>query len=77
MKRPHGTLRQSQVITTFGPGAMVDLPHYSVIVGGLDDWSFGTDRRPVSEDRLVAKLETFLDLKGLKLYSPPQEPTAK
>jgi hypothetical protein len=75
VKRPHGTLRQSQVITTFGPGAMVDLPHYSVIVGGLDDWSFGTDRRSISEGRLVAKLEAFLELKGLKLYSPPPEPS--
>ena len=25
-KRPHGQIRQSQVITTFGPGAMMDLP---------------------------------------------------
>ena len=46
MKRPQGTIRQSQIITTFGPGAMVDLPHHSVIVGGLDDWSFGDGRRP-------------------------------
>ena len=34
--RPHGQIRQSQVVTTFGPGAMVDLPNHSVIVGGLD-----------------------------------------
>jgi hypothetical protein len=27
MARPQGTIRQSQLITTFGPGAMVDLPH--------------------------------------------------
>jgi hypothetical protein len=75
MKRPHGTIRQSQILTTFGPGAMVDLPHYSVIVGGLDDWSFGNDRRPISEDRLVAKLEHFLELRGLKLFAPPIEAT--
>ncbi len=73
MKRPHGTIRQSQVITTFGPGAMVDLPHHSVIVGGLDDWNFGTDRRAISEDRLVAKLEALLETKGLKLFAPPVE----
>jgi len=75
LTRPHGTIRQSQLLTTFGPGAMVDLPHYSVIVGGLDDWTFGGERRLISEDRLVAKLETFLDLKGLKLYAPPVEST--
>ena len=25
-KRPHGAIRRSQVLTTYGPGAMVDLP---------------------------------------------------
>ena len=37
--KPPGQLRQSQVITTFGPGAMLDLPNYSVLVGGLDYWT--------------------------------------
>ncbi len=73
MKRPHGTIRQSQIITTFGPGAMVDLPHHSVIVGGLDDWSFGNDRRAIFEERLVAKLEALLGVTGLKLFAPPVE----
>jgi len=36
-KRPHGQIRQSQLITTFGPGAMLDLPNYSVLVAGLED----------------------------------------
>ena len=30
----HGKLRQSQVITTCGPGALIDLPHDAAIVGG-------------------------------------------
>jgi len=30
--------RLSQVITTFGPGSLVDLPTRSVMVGGLDRW---------------------------------------
>ena len=34
--RPAGQIRQSQVITTFGPGAMVDLPEHSVLISGLD-----------------------------------------
>ena len=33
--RPHGQLRCSQVVTTFGPGALVDLPTRAVLVGGL------------------------------------------
>jgi pyruvate/2-oxoglutarate dehydrogenase complex dihydrolipoamide dehydrogenase (E3) component len=32
--RPAGQIRQSQIVTTFGPGAMVDLPDHAVIVGG-------------------------------------------
>ncbi len=38
-KKPHGQLRQSQVVSTFGPGSLVDLPNYSVLIGGLDSWS--------------------------------------
>ena len=29
--RPHGQIRQSQMITTFVPGAMLDLPNHSVL----------------------------------------------
>ncbi|MBK6692738.1 MAG: DUF1998 domain-containing protein [Myxococcales bacterium] len=37
---PNGTVRQSQVVTTFGPGAMVDLLTDAVLMGGLDFWSY-------------------------------------
>ncbi len=30
--------RLSQVVSTFGPGAMIDLPTRSVVVGGLEQW---------------------------------------
>lgn len=30
--------RLSQLISTFGPGAMIDLPTRSVVVGGLEQW---------------------------------------
>lgn len=36
-----GTIRPSQIITTFGPGAVVDLPDDSVMVAGIDDWPPG------------------------------------
>ncbi len=39
-QQPDGTVRQSQVVTTFGPGAMVDLLTDAVLVGGLDFWSY-------------------------------------
>lgn len=41
--RPAGQIRQSQIVTTFGPGAMVDLPDYAVIVGGLHNWREAVD----------------------------------
>ena len=36
--KAHGQVRRSQVITTYGPGALIDLPKHSVIIGGLDAW---------------------------------------
>lgn len=37
-----GKLRPTQIVTTFGPGAIVDLPTRSVVVAGLEWWSGGT-----------------------------------
>ena len=42
--RPEGEFRQSQVVTTFGPGSMVDLIDHAVLVGGLDFWSYDSSR---------------------------------
>lgn len=66
--RPHGQVRQSQVVTTFGPGALVDLPTVSVLVGGLDDWTGGDE---VHEPRLIEKLRPLVGVADLKLYAPP------
>ncbi len=70
--RPHGQIRQSQVITTFGPGAMLDLPNHSVLVAGLEGWSRGGDE--IIEPRLTEKLQRLLELRALKLYTPPPDP---
>ena len=77
--RPHGQIRQSQLITSFGPGSMVDLPNHSVLIGGLDSWSTGGEE--IVEPRLIEKLKLLFDppLQVLKLYSPPpdnDDPTA-
>lgn len=69
-KRPHGSIRRSQVLTTYGPGSMVDLPTRSVIIGGLECWSEG-GREPVFEDRLVRRLQRELGVPGLRLFTPP------
>lgn len=70
MSKPH--LRSSQVITTFGPGAMVDLPDASVIIAGLDHWKYDNTQIPViDESRLTEKLKYILDVPALTLRSPP------
>ena len=77
-RRPQGQLRQSQLITTFGPGALIDLPNYSGLVSGLDHWS-PAGQTEISEPRLVAKLGELLKIPGLHLRTPPIEdsdPTA-
>lgn len=71
-KRPHGSIRRSQVLTTYGPGSMVDLPTRSVIIGGLEDWTAG-GREPVHEDRLLRRLARELQVPGLKMFTPPGE----
>ena len=57
-KRPHGQLRQSQLLTSFGPGAMVDLPDHSILIGGLDTWSPGGDE--VSGAASCREVEEFI-----------------
>jgi hypothetical protein len=73
-------IRSSQLLTTFGPGAMMDLPEGSVIVGGLDNWRFSPGAQPlVEEPRLIAKLRARLEKPTLVLKSPPpstDDPTA-
>ncbi|MCZ6691782.1 MAG: DUF1998 domain-containing protein [Planctomycetota bacterium] len=75
---PTGELRQSQLLTTFGPGSMVDLPEHAVLIGGLDHWQFA-ERKRVFEDRLESYLREKLSLSELSLYEPPvdtDDPTA-
>jgi len=69
----------SQLLTTFGPGAMMDLPDRAVIVAGLDHWDTGKGAfKVIEEPRLSALLEKALSKndrweagKPVKLFSPP------
>ncbi|MEI9975265.1 MAG: DUF1998 domain-containing protein [Ignavibacteriota bacterium] len=67
--KPQGELRQSQVVMTFGPGSMVDLPKHSVLIAGLDYWSGGGTE--IFEARLAAKAAKLLDLPSVRLVTPP------
>ena len=70
-KPPDGEIRQSQILTSFGPGSMVDLPKHSIIIGGLNHWKFGTERIPVVEPRLEQFLQQRLNLASVSLFEPP------
>jgi MrfA Zn-binding domain len=50
-----GELRPSQIITTFGPGSVVDLQNVSVIVAGTDFWVTQRDQG-IDEPRLRSML---------------------
>src|SRR3984893_1860702 len=71
--------RLSQLISTFGPGAMIDLPTRSVIVGGLELCEMRGDAFTTSpEPRLALRLEQLLKDQGrlhqskiLTLRPPP------
>ncbi|MBD3885970.1 DUF1998 domain-containing protein [Leptolyngbya sp. PL-A3] len=71
--KPSGELRQSQVLSTFGPGSMVDLPTRSVVISGLTYWK--GDRQAIREDRLRYKVAKSLDIdpQEIQLYTPPQQ----
>jgi hypothetical protein len=69
-----GEIRPSQLMHTYGVGAIVDLPKLSVMVTGLEDWP--TDPlyvKPVVEDRLLMAVRYQLP-EVKKLLSPPVVP---
>ena len=51
-----GELNPSQLLYSFGVGAIVDLPQISVIVSGLDDWTRDPSYiQEIKEDRLLTR----------------------
>ncbi|MEZ4364018.1 MAG: DrmB family protein [Kofleriaceae bacterium] len=65
-QQPDGKARLSQVVGTYGPGAMIDLLDHAVLIGGLEFWQYDKKRGvPIlAEPRLrdaVAEQLRFLD----------------
>lgn len=79
--RPEGQLRQSQLVTTFGPGAMVDLIDRAVVIGGLEHWGYGREGYVALDDArlrrsLVPRLKAIdadLDLAREGYFRMPPE----
>ncbi|MGX1165762.1 hypothetical protein AB7M16_002028 [Bradyrhizobium sp. USDA 372] len=69
----------SQLFTAFGPGAMLDLPTRSVVVGGLDHWDVNRAAfMQINEPRLTTLLHAVLSQTGrwdpakpVQLRTPP------
>lgn len=79
-KYPHprlGEVRPSQVVFSYGVGSLIDLPHLSVLVMGLEDWTVdGGVARPIEEERLLRTVRWQLGSQVQKLLSPPAIPPA-
>ena len=64
-----GQIRRSQVITTYGPGSLIDLPRDSAIMAGVDGWVHPLER--LDEPRLQSLLSRMTDVAHPDLYVPP------
>lgn len=66
---PQGTIRRSQMVTTYGPGSMIDLVDQAALVGGLDFWSYNRKKGdPVLvEPRLRDSLAQRFKMAGREL----------
>jgi hypothetical protein len=65
-----GALRPSQLMYSYGVGALVDLPQISVIVGGLSDWD-DTNQREIVEERLLSAVRLQLGHQVKQLKTAP------
>ena len=70
-QKAHGQVRRSQVITTYGPGALIDLPQESAIVAGLDEWPPLHKLEEVDEPRLARKLRAITGVAVPRMVAPP------
>ncbi len=65
-----GEVRPSQLLWTYGPGALIDLPNLSVATMGIDQWE--RDRcQPIQEVRLLASVRQVLGPQVESLRMPP------
>ncbi|MFI7445795.1 DrmB family protein [Nonomuraea indica] len=61
-----GAVRPSHLMFTSGVGSLVDLPNFSVLVSGLDDWRYegAYGWEAIAEPRLLAAIQSFPYRKG-------------
>jgi hypothetical protein len=69
-KTPVGEVRPSQLLWTYGPGALIDLPNLSVVTLGIDRWEVNRCQ-PIEEARLLAAVRRELGPQVRSLRMPP------
>jgi MrfA Zn-binding domain len=69
-KTPVGEVRPSQLLWTYGPGALIDLPSLSVVTLGIDQWEKGRCHA-IQEARLLAAVRKVLGAQVENLRIPP------
>jgi len=69
-KTPVGDVRPSQLLWTYGPGSLVDLPNLSVVTMGIDRWERNRCQ-PIQEARLLANVRRALGDQVESLRMPP------
>jgi hypothetical protein len=66
-----GAVRPSQLMFSHGVGALVDLPNFSAVVAGLDEWNEAY-QQSLSETRLLAAVQAMPDMANVQgLRSAP------
>jgi uncharacterized protein DUF1998 len=73
-RRKVGDLRPSQLLYTFGVGAIVELPNLSVMVMGLNDWPVEQGSSEITEPRLLRAVQQQLGSQVSRLLTPPATP---
>jgi len=69
-----GEVRPSQLLLNYGVGAIIDLPHISTLVMGLDDWDTASSQE-IAEERLLQAVQSVLGGQVQRLLSPPAAET--
>jgi hypothetical protein len=72
-KRRVGNVRPSHLMFTSGVGSLVDLPKFSVLIKGLDDWNYQglPEALPIAEPRLLAAVQAVIGRSVVELRPAP------
>lgn len=76
-----GSARPSSLLYTYGPGSIIDLPHFTVMPTGFDEWDRIWDRRDgqpptVHAPRLLEAVRLMVGNQVAELRPFPWQPTA-